>query len=175
MYTGVRYGEKGEKRKGNDSLFLLRPSSLCYESSLLSLFKKNYSTKSNIDSLGSFHHFARTLGCTSRRPLDSSITISASFPLCVVQVAFMGMLYLVYLVECYHSPIRIDLLHAESQDSVLSKLAQLKMAQPRIWWKAVSYHYVRRKRQITRYRNGDNYTTTQVTRRIAFYRICFPL
>ncbi|EFN72403.1 Transmembrane protein 151B [Camponotus floridanus] len=79
-----------------------------------------------------------------------------------IPVAFMGMLYLVYLVECYHSPIRIDLLHAESQDSVLSKLTQLKMAQPRIWWKAVSYHYVRRKRQITRYRNGDNYTTTQV-------------
>ncbi|XP_012054594.1 PREDICTED: uncharacterized protein LOC105617647 [Atta cephalotes] len=79
-----------------------------------------------------------------------------------IPVAFMGMLYLVYLVECYHSPIRIDLLHTESQDSVLSKLAQLKMAQPRIWWKAVSYHYVRRKRQITRYRNGDNYTTTQV-------------
>ncbi|XP_076620916.1 uncharacterized protein LOC143341711 isoform X1 [Colletes latitarsis] len=79
-----------------------------------------------------------------------------------IPVAFMGMLYLVYLVECYHSPIRIDLLHAESQDSVLSKLMQLKTAQPTIWWKAVSYHYVRRKRQITRYRNGDNYTTTQV-------------
>ncbi|XP_076659260.1 uncharacterized protein LOC143362737 isoform X2 [Halictus rubicundus] len=79
-----------------------------------------------------------------------------------IPVAFMGMLYLVYLVECYHSPIRIDLLHAESQDSVLSKLLQLKSAQPTIWWKAVSYHYVRRKRQITRYRNGDNYTTTQV-------------
>ncbi|KAK1133352.1 hypothetical protein K0M31_011167 [Melipona bicolor] len=80
----------------------------------------------------------------------------------VTKVAFMGMLYLVYLVECYHSPIRIDLLHAESQDSVLSKISQLKSAQPTIWWKAVSYHYVRRKRQITRYRNGDNYTTTQV-------------
>ncbi|XP_033335867.2 uncharacterized protein LOC117225836 isoform X2 [Megalopta genalis] len=79
-----------------------------------------------------------------------------------IPVAFMGMLYLVYLVECYHSPIRIDLLHTESQDSVLSKLLQLKSAQPTIWWKAVSYHYVRRKRQITRYRNGDNYTTTQV-------------
>ncbi|XP_053974994.1 uncharacterized protein LOC128874351 isoform X1 [Hylaeus volcanicus] len=79
-----------------------------------------------------------------------------------IPVAFMGMLYLVYLVECYHSPIRIDLLHAESQDSVLSKLLLLKSAQPTIWWKAVSYHYVRRKRQITRYRNGDNYTTTQV-------------
>ncbi|XP_033302968.1 uncharacterized protein LOC117207148 isoform X2 [Bombus bifarius] len=80
----------------------------------------------------------------------------------VTKVAFMGMLYLVYLVECYHSPIRIDLLHAESQDSVLLKILQLKSAQPTIWWKAVSYHYVRRKRQITRYRNGDNYTTTQV-------------
>ncbi|KAK2575955.1 hypothetical protein KPH14_007316 [Odynerus spinipes] len=79
-----------------------------------------------------------------------------------IPVAFMGMLYLVYLVECYHSPIRIDLSHAESQDCVLSKLNQLRLAQPTIWWKAVSYHYVRRKRQITRYRNGDNYTTTQV-------------
>ncbi|XP_057330581.1 probable serine/threonine-protein kinase ndrD [Microplitis mediator] len=79
-----------------------------------------------------------------------------------IPVAFMGMLYLVYLVECYHSPIRIDLLHGESQDSVLSKLSQLRLAQPTIWWKAVSYHYVRRKRQIVRYRNGDNYTTTQV-------------
>jgi hypothetical protein len=87
----------------------------------------------------------------------------------------MGMLYLVYLVECYHSPIRIDLLHAESQDSVLSKLAQLKMAQPRIWWKAISYHYVRRKRQITRYRNGDNYTTTQVIYRRIFIRYTFFL
>lgn len=83
----------------------------------------------------------------------------------------MGMLYLVYLVECYHSPIRIDLLHAESQDSVLAKLAQLKISQPTIWWRAVSYHYVRRKRQITRYRNGDNYTTTQV-KRATFVRSC---
>ena len=74
----------------------------------------------------------------------------------------MGMLYLVYLVECYHSPIRIDLLHAEGESSVLAKLTQLKLAQPTIWWKAISYHYVRRKRQIIRYRNGDNYTTTQV-------------
>ncbi|XP_015587979.1 uncharacterized protein LOC107264339 [Cephus cinctus] len=79
-----------------------------------------------------------------------------------IPVAFMGMLYLVYLVECYHSPTRIDLLHSKSQDSVLSKLSQLRFSQPTIWWKAISYHYVRRKRRITRYRNGDNYTTTQV-------------
>jgi hypothetical protein len=74
----------------------------------------------------------------------------------------MGMLYLVYLVECYHSPIRIDLLHAEGQSGALAKLTQLRLAQPTIWWKAISYHYVRRKRQIMRYRNGDNFTTTQV-------------
>ncbi|CAB0040643.1 unnamed protein product, partial [Trichogramma brassicae] len=79
----------------------------------------------------------------------------------VTKVAFMGMLYLVYLVECYHSPIRIDLLHAESQSGVLARLTQLRLAQPTIWWKAISYHYVRRKRQVMRYRNGDNFTTTQ--------------
>ncbi|XP_014208374.1 transmembrane protein 151B-like [Copidosoma floridanum] len=79
-----------------------------------------------------------------------------------IPVAFMGMLYLVYLVECYHSPIRIDLRHAEDQSNALAKLTQLKLAQPTIWWKAISYHYVRRKRQVMRYRNGDNFTTTQV-------------
>ncbi|XP_029041394.2 uncharacterized protein LOC114875370 isoform X1 [Osmia bicornis bicornis] len=99
----------------------------------------------------------------SRYPIKSTRHVSpCDDGYIYIPVAFMGMLYLVYLVECYHSPIRIDLLHAESQDSVLSKLSQLKTAQPTIWWKAVSYHYVRRKRQITRYRNGDNYTTTQV-------------
>ncbi|CAK9824048.1 Transmembrane protein 151B [Anthophora retusa] len=99
----------------------------------------------------------------SRYPIKSTRHVSpCDDGYIYIPVAFMGMLYLVYLVECYHSPIRIDLLHAESQDSVLSKILQLKSAQPTIWWKAVSYHYVRRKRQITRYRNGDNYTTTQV-------------
>ncbi|XP_076238755.1 uncharacterized protein LOC143181926 isoform X2 [Calliopsis andreniformis] len=99
----------------------------------------------------------------SRYPIKSTRHVSpCDDGYIYIPVAFMGMLYLVYLVECYHSPIRIDLLHAESQDSVLSKISQLKCAQPTIWWKAVSYHYVRRKRQITRYRNGDNYTTTQV-------------
>ncbi|XP_076683044.1 uncharacterized protein LOC143376493 isoform X2 [Andrena cerasifolii] len=99
----------------------------------------------------------------SRYPIKSTRHVSpCDDGYIYIPVAFMGMLYLVYLVECYHSPIRIDLLHAESQDSVLCKISQLKSAQPTIWWKAVSYHYVRRKRQITRYRNGDNYTTTQV-------------
>lgn len=33
---------------------------------------------------------------------------------------------------------------------------------PIIWWKAICYHYVRRTRQVTRYRNGDAFTSTQV-------------
>jgi hypothetical protein len=39
----------------------------------------------------------------------------------------------------------------------------MQQATPCIWWKAISYHYVRRTRQVTRYRNGDAYTTTQVS------------
>ncbi len=38
----------------------------------------------------------------------------------------------------------------------------MREALPIVWWKAVCYHYVRRTRQVTRYRNGDAFTTTQV-------------
>ena len=38
----------------------------------------------------------------------------------------------------------------------------MREALPVVWWKAVCYHYVRRTRQVTRYRNGDAFTTTQV-------------
>jgi len=141
-----------------------------------------HSIKNNINSIlvlfslpPFFNSRAHSHACHIIPILLLLLSLFLSFFRFVVQVAFMGMLYLVYLVECYHSPIRIDLLHAESQDSVLSKLAQLKMAQPRIWWKAISYHYVRRKRQITRYRNGDNYTTTQVIHRRIFIRHKFFL
>lgn len=45
---------------------------------------------------------------------------------------------------------------------VYERVQRLQQATPCIWWKAISYHYVRRTRQVTRYRNGDAYTTTQV-------------
>ena len=38
----------------------------------------------------------------------------------------------------------------------------LRECVPFVWWKAVCYHYVRRTRQVTRYRNGDAFTSTQV-------------
>uniref|UniRef100_A0A3P8VKU7 Transmembrane protein 151B-like n=1 Tax=Cynoglossus semilaevis TaxID=244447 RepID=A0A3P8VKU7_CYNSE len=68
-----------------------------------------------------------------------------------IPLAFLAMLYVVYLVECWH---------CFSKTAMLAN--RLQQATPCIWWKAISYHYVRRTRQVTRYRNGDAYTTTQV-------------
>ncbi|VVD05030.1 unnamed protein product [Leptidea sinapis] len=65
-----------------------------------------------------------------------------------IPIAFVLLLYLVYLVECYHSTARIQLARRVEVATVNSR--------------AICYHYVRRKRQVTRYRNGDAYTTTQV-------------
>uniref|UniRef100_A0A3Q3FGW4 Transmembrane protein 151B-like n=1 Tax=Labrus bergylta TaxID=56723 RepID=A0A3Q3FGW4_9LABR len=73
-----------------------------------------------------------------------------------IPLAFLAMLYVVYLVECWHcfSKTAMLLMYAHT--------VRLQQATPCIWWKAISYHYVRRTRQVTRYRNGDAYTTTQV-------------
>ncbi|KAF4523356.1 hypothetical protein B566_EDAN005510 [Ephemera danica] len=81
-----------------------------------------------------------------------------------IPVAFMAMLYLVYLVECWHSTARIELSRAGAIDAASAGhyVTQMREAQPIVWWKAVCYHYVRRKRQVTRYRHGDAYTATQV-------------
>ncbi|XP_024144328.1 transmembrane protein 151A isoform X2 [Oryzias melastigma] len=79
-----------------------------------------------------------------------------------IPLAFLAMLYVVYLVECWHCFSKTALLaHAEFQE-VFERVQRLQQATPCIWWKAISYHYVRRTRQVTRYRNGDAYTTTQV-------------
>ncbi|XP_042186525.1 transmembrane protein 151B-like isoform X1 [Oncorhynchus tshawytscha] len=38
----------------------------------------------------------------------------------------------------------------------------MRQARPCVWWKAISYHFVQRTRQVTHYRIGEAYTTTQV-------------
>lgn len=53
--------------------------------------------------------------------------------------------------------------HHYFTQEVYERVQRLQQATPCIWWKAISYHYVRRTRQVTRYRNGDAYTTTQVS------------
>ncbi|CAG9123255.1 unnamed protein product [Plutella xylostella] len=79
-----------------------------------------------------------------------------------IPIAFVLLLYLVYLVECYHSTARIQLARRVDVAAVSARVHAMRAATPRVWWKAICYHYVRRKRQVTRYRNGDAYTTTQV-------------
>ncbi|KAL0828928.1 hypothetical protein ABMA28_003827 [Loxostege sticticalis] len=79
-----------------------------------------------------------------------------------IPIAFVLLLYLVYLVECYHSTARIQLARRADVAAVSARVHAMRTATPRVWWKAICYHYVRRKRQVTRYRNGDAYTTTQV-------------
>ncbi|XP_030075159.1 transmembrane protein 151A [Microcaecilia unicolor] len=79
-----------------------------------------------------------------------------------IPLAFLGMLYVVYLVECWHCFTRNEMRHRMDIGSVYEKIQRMQRATPCIWWKAISYHYIRRTRQVTRYRNGDAYTTTQV-------------
>lgn len=79
-----------------------------------------------------------------------------------IPLAFLLMLYAVYLVECWHCQARHELQHRVDVNSVRERVGRMQQATPCIWWKAISYHYVRRTRQVTRYRNGDAYTTTQV-------------
>ena len=79
-----------------------------------------------------------------------------------IPVAFVIMLYLVYLVECWHSHTRIELHHKVDVHTVYDKIKNMTEAIPILWWKALCYHYVRKTRHVTRYRNGDSFTTTQV-------------
>ncbi|KAJ1522634.1 hypothetical protein ONE63_001806 [Megalurothrips usitatus] len=80
-----------------------------------------------------------------------------------IPVCFLALLYLVYLAECWHSRAQLSLQgHAQTLAEVLCFVQQMRSAEPVVWWKAVCYHYVRRKRQVTRYRHGEGYTATQV-------------
>ncbi|XP_039598182.1 transmembrane protein 151B isoform X2 [Polypterus senegalus] len=79
-----------------------------------------------------------------------------------IPLAFLLMLYVVYLVECWHCRARSELQCKADVDSVYERVLRMRQAKPCVWWKAISYHFVRRTRQVTRYRNGDAYTTTQV-------------
>ncbi|KAK2151783.1 hypothetical protein LSH36_351g01008 [Paralvinella palmiformis] len=79
-----------------------------------------------------------------------------------IPVAFVVMLYLVYLVECWHCHTRLQLQCKVDVNTVYERIQAMREATPIVWWKAICYHYVRRTRQVTRYRNGDAFTTTQV-------------
>lgn len=78
-----------------------------------------------------------------------------------IPLAFLLLIYAAYMVECWHCVARDELRSKADVDSVYERVLRMRQARPSIWWKAISYHFVRRTRQVTRNRNGDAYTTTQ--------------
>jgi len=83
-----------------------------------------------------------------------------------IPVAFVLMMYVVYLVECWHCRLRAQLDDRVDAGAVYELIRHLTDAAPIVWWRAVCYHYVRRTRQVARYRNGDAFSSTQVRRRV---------
>uniref|UniRef100_A0A1I7V184 IRS-type PTB domain-containing protein n=1 Tax=Caenorhabditis tropicalis TaxID=1561998 RepID=A0A1I7V184_9PELO len=47
-------------------------------------------------------------------------------------------------------------------EDALDYITALRTSPPIVWWKSVCYHYTRKTRQVTRYRNGDAVSATQV-------------
>ncbi|XP_058871892.1 transmembrane protein 151B-like [Acipenser ruthenus] len=79
-----------------------------------------------------------------------------------IPLAFLTMLYVIYLVECWHCYSKSAGQQRAEISGVYERVQRMQQSTPCIWWKAISYHYIRRTRQVTRYRNGDAYTTTEV-------------
>ncbi|MCP9263606.1 hypothetical protein DINM_006996 [Dirofilaria immitis] len=68
-----------------------------------------------------------------------------------IPIAFGIMLYILYIMECWHNRAKITMEYIE----------KMRSAPPIVWWRSICYHYVRRARQVTRYRNGDAISALQ--------------
>lgn len=79
-----------------------------------------------------------------------------------VPIIFGLMLYIVYIMECWHSRSKIIGMKKVRVEDAMDYIAALKDSPPIIWWKSICYHYMRKSRQITRYRNGDAVPATQI-------------
>lgn len=56
-----------------------------------------------------------------------------------IPLAFLSMLYVVYLVECWHCHVKRELQYKADVDSVYECINRMQQATPCIWWKAISY------------------------------------
>ncbi|KAI1707694.1 TMEM151 family domain-containing protein [Ditylenchus destructor] len=79
-----------------------------------------------------------------------------------IPIGFGLLLYLVYLTECWHHRSKYKGIPKRGAADVRDLVERMRTAIPIVWWKSVCYHYLRRTRQVTRYRNGDAITATQV-------------
>ncbi|XP_047739824.1 transmembrane protein 151B-like [Hyalella azteca] len=79
-----------------------------------------------------------------------------------VAVACLVIIYVIYLVECCLCPLRHKWSRSSPAAEVGVLVESLVTALPVIWWKAVCYHYVRRSRHTTRFRDGGAFSTHEV-------------
>lgn len=79
-----------------------------------------------------------------------------------VPIVFGLMLYIVYLMECWHSRTKVINMKKIRVEDALNYIGALRTSPPIVWWKSVCYHYTRKTRQVTRYRNGDAVSATQI-------------
>ncbi|PAV91343.1 hypothetical protein WR25_04355 [Diploscapter pachys] len=80
----------------------------------------------------------------------------------LVPILLAVMLYTIYIMECWNCRRKLANMKKISIDDAVKYLNLLRESIPVVWWKSVNYHYARRTRQITRYRNGDTLPATQV-------------
>jgi len=75
--------------------------------------------------------------------------------------AFVTVVYLVYLVECWHCrPVNRGG-HVDVQ-TLRAITEALRQSSPLVWWSAVSYHYTPRRSHVTRLRRGRVQSSTHV-------------
>ncbi|KAL3088052.1 hypothetical protein niasHS_009338 [Heterodera schachtii] len=80
----------------------------------------------------------------------------------VISVVLAAVFYMLYLSECWHHFVRVGMAPRYSVGQVFELVEKMRNAIPVVWWKSLSYHYMRRTRRVLRYRNGDAVSTTQV-------------
>ncbi|KAI6241801.1 Transmembrane protein-like protein [Aphelenchoides fujianensis] len=79
-----------------------------------------------------------------------------------VPLGFAFLLYLIYLCECWHQRGKLEGIPVLTIGQFLDHIDRMRSSTPVVWWKSVCYHYLRRTKHVTRYRNGDAVTATQV-------------
>uniref|UniRef100_A0A9J2PEY3 Transmembrane protein 151B n=2 Tax=Ascaris TaxID=6251 RepID=A0A9J2PEY3_ASCLU len=67
-----------------------------------------------------------------------------------IPIAFGIMLYIVYIMECWHTRVKVGKIKKVHHIEALEYIEKMRAASPIVWWKSICYHYVRRTRQVTR-------------------------
>ncbi|KAI6181687.1 Transmembrane protein-like protein [Aphelenchoides besseyi] len=79
-----------------------------------------------------------------------------------VPLGFAFLLYLIYLCECWHQRGKLEGIPILTIGQFLDHVDRMRNSTPVVWWKSVCYHYKLKHQHVTRYRNGDAVTATQV-------------